>query len=120
MNGATATGDGGGIAITFDGAVTGWSRRAKKPATITIGGDTGELELDGRISGSYQLKGEKVTFAVTKSTGSVILRDDTGKEQKRPASQFAGVMGPSGSGTVECTDTGATLETKKQEFTLTR
>ena len=120
-NGKTATGDGGGLVITFaNGSLPdGPEGEAGRRPSSWMATPASSSSTVGSTAATTT-KGKKVTFKVTKSTGSVILRDKSGQEQKRPASQFAGVMGPAGSGTVTCTDDGVTLKTSKQEFTLTR
>ena len=54
--------------MSFDDGSFVMASEGKKPATLTVSGDTAELELDGKLTGTYlPAAGNEVAFKVGKA-----------------------------------------------------
>ena len=116
---STANGKGGDLTLSFDDGAFALQSKGKDPVAITAGGATGQLVLDGKITGSYQAAGaDKVTFTLGKSTGKAKLRSPNGKQESVKVAQVAQVLVPSGEATATCKGDGLTLKTERLTLDL--
>ncbi len=104
------TGQGGDVTVAFaDGRYT-LAGAGAKPIVVTIGGQTGNLTVDGESKGAYRLKGDTATFADPTTTGRGTLSASTGSGgQKLTMKQVNNVIGLAGDGKVACTAQALTI-----------
>ena len=118
---STAKGTGGDLTMTFDDGSFVMASKGRDPATFTVNGDTGELVLDGKLTGTYAPTGDdKVAFKVGKASGTAKLRDPKGDERSVTVKQLAGVLAPNGTATVTCEGDELTLDNKQLTLELAR
>ena len=116
-----ATGTGGDLTMTFDEGSFAMASDGKDPAAITIGGENGELVLDGKLTGTYApADSDRVTFTLGKGSGTAKLRDPQGDERTIAVQQVAEVLAPEGVATVSCEGDELTLDNKQLTLNLVR
>jgi hypothetical protein len=115
------TGQGGDVTVAFtDGRYT-LSGAGGKPMVVTVGGQTGNLTVDGRSAGTYRLKGATASFTSTSAAGSGTLGNGTGgATQKLTMKQVSSVIGLTGKGQVACTAQAMTITLKSVRLELGR
>ena len=96
------TGQGGDVSVRFRGDGYTVSGAGEKPMTITLGGRTAQLRVDGRAEGTYALSGDTATFTQRSASGSGTLAAG-GQSQKLSMQQVTRVVGLSGEGRIACT-----------------
>jgi len=95
------TGEGGDVTVRFDDGSYLLSGAGKEPIKLTLAGQTAGLLVDGRISGNYQVQGERATFTVGQSSGSATLTVGKMKESV-PMPDVGKVLAPEGEAGVVC------------------
>ena len=115
------TGQGGDVTVTFaDGRYT-LSGAGQKPVVVTLGGQTGNLTVDGESKGTYTLKGDAATFTARSADGTGTLDDGSGgSAQKLTMKQVDSVIGLAGRGQVACTAQAMTITLKAIRLELGR
>jgi hypothetical protein len=115
------TGQGGDVSVTFtDGRYT-LKGAGRKPVVVTVGGQTGNLTVDGEAKGGYRLKGATATFTDGSATGSGTLDNGSGGDaQKLSMKQVNSVIGLSGDGQVACTAQAMTITLNAIRLELAR
>lgn len=104
------TGQGGDVTVSFGDDRYTLTGGGAKPVVVTIGGQTGDLTVDGQVKGTYRLKDDTATFTQTSASGSGTLGAvGGGGGQKVTMQQVAKVIGLSGDGKVACTDQAMTI-----------
>jgi hypothetical protein len=126
----SGTGEGGDVYATFNnrppsaGSSASDSSylvegRGSEPIKLTLAGSTGDLTVDGRTEGTYELQGAQATFTSTTSAGSATLRAG-GRTQKLTMTDVVAIIAPKGSAQVACTDKALTLTAPLVRFELAR
>ena len=116
---STASGKGGDLTVNFDDGAYALQSEGKDPVAITVGGDTGQLILDGKIVGTYQpTDGGKIAFTVGEGTGTAKLRSPSGKQESINVDQVAQVLAPNGEATATCQGDKLTLKTQRLTLNL--
>ena len=67
------TGEGGDVAVTFDDGAYVLRGAGEDPIKLTRAGLTGDLLVDGSISGDYRVAGTQAIFTLREGTGSATL-----------------------------------------------
>ena len=67
------TGEGGDVAVTFDDGAYVLRGAGEDPIKLTRAGLTGDLLVDGSISGDYRVTGTQAIFTLREGTGSATL-----------------------------------------------
>ena len=67
------TGEGGDVAVTFDDGAYVLRGAGEDPIKLTRAGLTGDLLVDGSISGDYRVEGTQAIFTLREGTGSATL-----------------------------------------------
>ena len=99
--GTYGTGQGGDVTVTFDNGSYRLRGAGKDPIKLTLAGQNAGLLVDGTISGSYQLQGDRASFTVGESTGSATLQVGPAKKSL-PISQVADVLAQEGEAGLAC------------------
>ncbi len=100
--GTFGTGEGGDVAVTFNGGAYLLRGAGKDPIKLSLAGQTADLLVDGSISGDYRVEGTKATFTLGEGTGSATLSVGSSKESVSMA-QVGNVLAPDGeAGLVLC------------------
>ena len=125
----SGTGEGGDVHVTFNnhppsaGGASDSSYlvegRGSEPIKVTLAGSTGDLTVDGRTEGTYELQGAQATFTSTTSAGSATLKAG-GRTQKLTMTEVVAIIAPKGSAQVACTDKALTLTSPSVRFELAR
>lgn len=103
------TGEGGDVTVVFgDGRYTLRGAGAT-PMVVTVGGQAGNLTVDGASTGTYRLTSGTATFAGSSATGGGRLSSPGGDTQKLTMKQVNSVIGLAGDGQVACTDQAMTI-----------
>lgn len=110
------------MSMTFDGGSFVVRSGGDEPGTIVMGGKSGDLALDGELTGRYSRPtGNLVTFTAGKNTGTVSLRDrESGEEGRITPDQLAEVLVPTDTAAVTCTGDQLTIENQRLNLELTR
>ena len=99
------TGQGGDVTLAFDGGRYSLTGSGREPVVVTLGGQSGDLRVDGTSSGAWKLDGEDATFTPGSTTGGGTLDNGAGGDRtKLTMKQVDGVIGLSGRGQIACTD----------------
>ena len=101
--GTIGTGEGGDVAVTFDDGAYVLRGAGKDPIKLTLAGQTGDLLVDGSISGDYRVEGSKATFTLGEGTGSATLAVGSSNESVSMA-QVGSVLAPDGEARLACTN----------------
>ena len=101
--GTFGTGEGGDVAVTFDDGAYVLRGAGKDPIKLTLAGQTGDLLVDGSISGDYRVEGSKATFTLGEGTGSATLAVGSSNESVSMA-QVGSVLAPDGEARLACTN----------------
>lgn len=113
------TGEGGDVTVRFsDGGYT-LLGAGKEPATVTLAGQTADLYVDGRATGTYRLRGDTATFRQTKATGSGLFALGR-RQQQLTMSQVTRVVGLQGDAMVACTAQAMTVTLSSVRLELAR
>ena len=99
--GPFGTGEGGDVAVTFDDGAYVLRGAGKDPIKLTLAGQTGDLLVDGSISGDYRVEGSKATFTLGEGTGSATLAVGSSNESVSMA-QVGSVLAPDGEARLAC------------------
>lgn len=104
------TGQGGDVTATFDDGRYVLRGAGRRPMSVTVGGQTGNLTVDGEAKGTWTRKGAVASFTPTSDTGGGTLDDGRGgKAAKLTMQQVDGVIGLAGDGQVACTAQAMTI-----------
>ncbi len=114
------TGQGGDVTLTFGDDRYTLAGAGKKPIVVTIGGQTGDLTVDGASKGTYRLKDDTATFGRPTTTGSGTLSAGSGRGQKLTMKQVNGVIGLAGDGKIACTAQAMTITLSAIRLELAR
>jgi hypothetical protein len=90
-------------------------------ATITVSasGLTASATVDGTATGSYAKSGENHVFTQKSAKGQITLDQPVAGVNSVPMSEFGPSIAPSGTATITCTDTGATISAENASLELT-
>ena len=102
------TGEGGDVTVRFSDRAYTLSGAGTKPITVTLAGNTADLRVDGRATGTYRLSGSTATFTQRSATGTGSV-ELGGRTQQLPMKQVTSVIGLQGDGKVACTDQAMTI-----------
>ena len=104
------TGQGGDVTLAFDDGRYTLAGAGAEPVVVTIGGQTGNLTVDGTAKGTYRLSGGTATFAEPAVTGRGTLSGAAGtRAQQLTMKQVTNVIGLAGDGQVACTAQAMTI-----------
>lgn len=113
------TGQGGDVSVRFaDGGYT-LQGAGQEPLTITLGGGSAELSVDGRAQGGFTLAGETATFRQRSASGSARLTAGT-RTERLGMDQVTSVVGLEGEGQVACTAQAMTVTLATVRLELAR
>jgi len=113
------TGQGGDVTVRFaDGDYT-LQGAGQEPLTITLGGGSADLTVDGRAQGGFTLAGETATFRQRSASGSARLTAGT-RTERLDMDQVTSVVGLEGEGQVACTAQAMTLTLATVRLELAR
>lgn len=102
------TGQGGDVTVRFADGGYVLEGAGEEPLTITLGGRSGELTVDGRAEGTFALDGETATFTQRSASGSAELEAGTDR-QRLGMDQVTRVVGLTGDGQIACTSDAMTV-----------
>jgi hypothetical protein len=115
------TGQGGDVTVTFDDGRYTLVGAGAEPVVVTVGGQTGNLTVDGRSKGTYTRRGAAATFTTTSASGGGRLGDAAGSATQRiTMKQVDSVIGLAGDGQVACTAEAMTITLKAVRLELAR
>ena len=113
------TGQGGNVTVRFaDGGYT-LQGAGKEPLTLTLGGGSADLTVDGRAEGGFTLDGETATFRQRSASGSARLSAGT-RTERLAMDQVTSVVGLQGEGQVACTAQAMTVTLSTVRLELAR
>jgi hypothetical protein len=97
------TGEGGDVQVQFDDGKYRLTAAGEDPISLTLAGQTGQLLVDGRVTGTYKSSGSKATFTVGDTSGEASL-DVDGQQRTLTMDEIAGVLAPKGTAVLACSD----------------
>ncbi|SDU89552.1 hypothetical protein SAMN04488544_1592 [Microlunatus sagamiharensis] len=113
------TGQGGDVTVRFaDGGYT-LQGAGQEPLTITLGGGSADLTVDGRATGTFTVDGATGTFRQRSASGSAELAAGSRKE-RLGMDQITSVVGLEGEGQVACTPQAMTVTLTAVRLELSR
>lgn len=115
--GSLGEGTGGDVSVEFDNGRYEVDFDADDPITLTAGGGSGQLILDGEIKGTYTGSGDSMTFKLGTSNGTARLKGE-GTSRTIKMSEAAKVIGLNGKGSATCSGDNLTLKVAKATFEL--
>ena len=109
--------DGLTLAFTADGT---WEL-AGDGATISVSasGLNASATLDGTATGSYAKTGDSHVFTQKSAKGQITLDQPVAGISSIPMSEFGPAIAPSGTATITCTESGATISAENASLELT-
>lgn len=119
VNGATGSGTGGDLKVTFSEGKYQITGQGKEPVKLSIAGQSGSLFFTGSLDGTYSGASSSLTFAYTAGSGTVRL-ESNGKSQSLTIPQLAKVLAPQGRGSAVCSANAATVTGGGVTFDLLR
>lgn len=99
------TGEGGDVQVEFDDGRYRLTAAGEDPILLTLAGQTGQLLVDGRVTGTYKTNGSKATFTVGDTSGQASL-DVDGQKRTLTMDDIANVLAPKGTAVLACSDAG--------------
>lgn len=115
------TGQGGDVTVAFDDGRYTLTGAGREPVVVTLGGQTGELVVDGSSTGTYARQDSVATFTPRSATGGGTLRAGSGgPAQQLTMAQVDNVLGLTGDGRVACTAQAMTLTLAAVRLELAR
>lgn len=115
------TGQGGDVTVAFDDGRYALTGAGREPVVVTLGGQTGELVVDGSSTGTYDRQDTVATFTPRSATGGGTLRAAAGgPAQELTMEQVDNVLGLAGEGQVACTAQAMTLTLAAVRLELAR
>jgi len=105
------------LAFTEDG---GWELTGEG-ATISVSasGLSASATLDGTATGSYAKTGDTHVFTQESANGQITLDQPVAGINSIPMSEFGPAIAPSGTATITCTESGATISAENASLELT-
>ena len=114
------TGQGGDVTVAFDDGRYTLTGAGREPVVVTLGGQTGELVVDGSSTGTYARQDSVATFTPRSATGGGTLRAGSGgPAQQLTMAQVDNVLGLTGDGRA-CTAQAMTLTLAAVRLELAR
>jgi hypothetical protein len=106
--------------LTLEFADGTWTLTGKG-ATISVSasGLTAGATLDGTATGDYAKSGDSYAFEQKSADGKITLDQPIAGVSSIPMSEFGPAVAPSGTATITCTDTGATITAENATLELT-
>ena len=102
------TGEGGDVQVQFDNGEYVLTAAGQDPISLTLAGQTGQLLVDGRVTGTYKTSGSNATFTVGDTSGEASL-DVDGQQRTLTMDDIANVLAPKGTAVLACSDAGLVL-----------
>jgi len=104
------------VEVQFDDGKYVLTAAGEDPISLTLAGQTGQLLVDGRVTGTYKTSGIKATFTVGDTSGRASL-DVDGQQRTLTLDEIANVLAPKGTAVLACSDAGlAVALTFRLEF----
>jgi hypothetical protein len=108
-----------GLTLAFDADGTWVLTGDGASITVTTSGFSASASVDGTASGDYAKTGDSYAFAQKSADGKITLDQPVAGISSFPMSDFGPAIAPSGTATIDCTATGATITAENATLELT-